>query len=188
MKGVVFVELLAMAEDTVGEAIVDRVLDRCPLSSGGAFTSVGTYPASDLHAIVGGLSNETGANPEDLQRAFGRWMLRRFVEGYGSFFEAHQDAFSLLDAIENEVHVEVRKLYPDAELPTFDTERLSPTTFKLLYRSPRRLVAFCEGLVAATLEHYGQHGDIAVTDLSTPEMGVAEFLIRLAPADTTPAA
>jgi hypothetical protein len=188
MKGIVFVELLSMAEETVGEAAVDRVLDRCPLSSGGAFTSVGTYPASDLNAIVGGLSEETGASPADLQRAFGRWMLRRFAEGYAGFFQVHTDAFSLLDAVENEIHVEVRKLYPDAELPTFETVRVGLDTFKLTYRSPRRLIAFCEGLVAGVLEHYGQRGSIAVTDLSSEDMGVAEFVITLEAADGARAA
>ena len=38
MKGVVFVELLKMAETLLGEAAVDDVLDNADLPSGGMYT------------------------------------------------------------------------------------------------------------------------------------------------------
>lgn len=36
MNGIVFVELIAMAEDAFGEDVVDRVIEAADLSSGGA--------------------------------------------------------------------------------------------------------------------------------------------------------
>lgn len=60
MKGVIFVELLAMAEDAFGEDAVDRVIDDTALPSGGAYTAVGNYPCEELIALVRGFSAHSG--------------------------------------------------------------------------------------------------------------------------------
>ena len=177
MKGVVFVELLNMAEQAVGEDAVDEVVSKCPLASKGAYTSVGSYDCKELTTLVSGFSSATGHSVDALQKQFGHWMLRRFTESYAQFFDAKTDAFSMLESIENEVHVEVRKLYPDAELPKFETRRLCGHAMQLVYRSPRRLIAFCHGLIEATLKHYGEEATITCVDRSTDEMGIAEFTI-----------
>lgn len=178
MKGIVFVELLAMADAAAGEEAVDAVVAKCPLSTKGAYTAVGTYPAEELNALVGGFSQVTGASIDALQRQFGHWMLARFVDTFPVFFESQPDAFSMLESIENEVHVEVRKLYPDSELPKFETTRIGDDTLKMVYRSPRKLIAFCHGLIEACLTHYGETADISCFDRSTADMGVAEFVIK----------
>lgn len=177
MKGLVFTELLNMAEDAVGEEMVDDVIDSCPLESGGAYSSVGNYDCSELVSLVGGFSDRTGLSVDKLQNMFGRWMLARFVDSYPAFFETKTNAFDMLDSIENEVHVEVRKLYPDAELPTFRTERPSSDVFVFIYSSPRRLMAFCHGLIEACLEHYNETATIEVEDQSTEELGIARFTL-----------
>ena len=84
----------------------------------------------------------------------------------------------MLESIDNEVHVEVRKLYSDAELPRFDTQRLDDRTMRLVYTSPRRLMAFCHGLIEATFKHYGETAEIEVVDKSTDTTGIVEFTIR----------
>ena len=78
MKGIVFVELLAMAEDTFGEEVVDRVIDAAALPSGGAFTSVGNYPCEELMTLIRGFSTHSGIPGAELQRLFGHWMMQSF--------------------------------------------------------------------------------------------------------------
>jgi hypothetical protein len=180
MKGMVFTELLAMAEQVMGEEVVDQVLDGLPLSTGGAYNAVGNYPCSELMMIVAALSDRSGAPVPDLQRAFGRWMLGRFAQSYPGFFRDKPDPLTMLEAIEGEVHVEVRKLYPDAELPTFATERLGADTLQLTYRSPRALVPFCHGLIEACLDHFGRTAETSVEDRSAPGQADATFTVRLA--------
>ena len=41
MKGMVFVELLHMAEDALGEDAVEDILDRFDIASGGAYGAFG---------------------------------------------------------------------------------------------------------------------------------------------------
>lgn len=48
MKGIVFVEFLEMVESTFSAEMADDIIDACDLSSGGAYTSVGTYPHSEI--------------------------------------------------------------------------------------------------------------------------------------------
>lgn len=181
MKGVVFVELLAMADSTAGEAAVDQVMSRCPLASKGAYTRVGTYPSAELKQIINGLSEATGTSVDVLQHQFGRWMLARYFETYPAFFKRQPDAYTMLESIESEVHAEVRKLYPDAELPTFETERVGDDILRMTYRSPRRLVAFCKGLIEACIDHFGESATVSCTDRSTANMGIADFVVTRTP-------
>lgn len=160
MKGVVFVELLEMAEDRFGAEAVDAALEACPLSTGGAYTRVGNYPCGELLAIVEALGAVADTPPDALQRSFGHWMMRHFARAYPQIVARHADAFSMLEAIEAEVHVEVRKLYPNAELPRFETERPAPGRLRMTYRSPRPLGAFCHGLIEACLAHFCAEGRV----------------------------
>ncbi|SLN42184.1 Heme NO binding protein [Pseudoruegeria aquimaris] len=178
MKGMVFVELLRMAEEALGEDVVDRVLDTTPTSCDGAFTAVGNYPCSDLMALVAGFSTASGLPPDDLQKLFGRWMLGRFHDLYPQFFEGKKDAFAMLEAIEGEIHVEVRKLYPEVELPSFETRRLSEAELAMTYTSERPLVAFCEGLIRGCLDHFGSGGSVELLAQSDGARKRADFLVR----------
>lgn len=178
MKGTIFVELLNMAEDAFGEDVVDMVLDKVNLENDGAFTSVGNYPCSDLVRIVTAFSEHSGISAEALQRKFGHWMMDHFSENYGEFFVGKENSFSLLEAIDGEIHVDVKKLYPDAELPVFETERLADKQLKLTYSSPRPLVEFCHGMVEACLDRYDEQAQIE-RGPATGRSNATEFDIRL---------
>lgn len=169
MKGIVFTELLDMAEQVIGEEAVDDILDSLDLANDGAFTGVGNYPCSDLMKIVQSVSDCTGIPGIDLQRKFGAWMHGRFVQTYPQFFEDKRSVLDMLDAIESEVHVEVRKLYPDAELPAFETKWMSQTHLQMAYRSQRPLVAFCHGLIEACALHFGRPAQVAINQISANE-------------------
>ncbi len=66
----------------------------------------------------------------------------------------------MLEAVDGEIHVEVRKLYPDAELPRFDTVRKSKSHMEMAYSSPRPLVGFCHGLIEACVERFAEDANI----------------------------
>ncbi len=178
MKGIVFVELLSMAESVAGEGAVDEVLDSLSLESDGAYSSVGKYPCAELFQIVDAFSARLGQSQSDLKRAFGKWMHGRFLALYPEFFQDKSTAFDMLEGIENEVHVEVLKLYPDAELPSFETQREGNARLTMIYRSERPLGCFCMGLIEACLEHFGEKATIKVDDHSTQGGSHISFLIE----------
>ncbi len=180
MKGIVFVELIRMAESVMGEEAVDDILDKVDLESDGAFSAVGNYPCRELLKIVDAVGVELGAPSEVLHRQFGHWMFGRFVDGYPVFFEGKKDGFDMLESIENEVHVEVRKLYPDVELPSFATERLEDGRFKMVYSSERPLHHFCHGLIEACLQHFKEDASIEMTERTMGKGFCAEFVMQKA--------
>lgn len=179
MKGLVFVELLAMAENAFGEDVVDGVIERADLPSGGAYTAVGNYPCDELMTLVRGFSQHSGIPGSELQRLFGHWMMTSFVRHYPDFFVGREGSLDMLATIENEIHVEVRKLYPDADLPYFDIVRPSPTSMRMTYRSPRPLADFCHGLIEGCVSHFGETAVIDRYDRNTEEKTEADFTIRI---------
>jgi len=52
--------------------------------------------------------------------------------------------------------VEVRKLYPDAELPRFQASRRADGGLNLLYLSSRHFADLAEGLIEGCAEHFKQ--------------------------------
>lgn len=161
MKGVVFTEFLEMVESRFSADMVDDIIDDADLPSGGAYTAVGTYPHDEMVALVVALSQRSGAAVRDLLLAFGEHLFGRFVVGYPAFFSGTSDAFTFLAGIEDIIHSEVRKLYPDAELPRFDVERHTDRELVLLYQSGRHFEDLAEGLMRGCIAHFG--GGIAIS-------------------------
>jgi hypothetical protein len=160
MKGVVFTEFLEM----VGPDVADQLLDDCDLESGGAYTTLGTYDHQEMLKLVVRLSEITNTPVPDLVQTFGKHLLGRFVQQYPDFFREAPSAFDLLERIEGHIHVEVRKLYPDAELPTFKTER-DGDRMVLVYSSSRPFADLAEGLIHGCIAHYGDGIKLARHDL-----------------------
>lgn len=179
MKGMVFTELLSMAETVIGEEAVDDILDTLCLDSDGAYSAVGNYPCAELLRIVDAISAHTTVPVPELERQFGQWIHGRFVQTYPDFFKDKPNVLVMLDAIENEVHVEVRKLYPDAELPTFETEWLGDDALKMNYRSERPLVPFCHGMIEACIAHFDHPAEVTVSQTGEDDGKSAEFLVRM---------
>jgi len=177
MKGVVFAEFLEMVEERYSLEVLDDVLQSADLPSGGVYTSVGTYPAEEMSSLVRELSRVTGETPPELLRAFGHQLFSRFARIYPHFVEAADSAFSFLETVETVIHVEVKKLYPEAELPVFDTTRDGDECLTMVYRSPRRLSALAEGLMRGCADHFDEPIDVAREDLSGGTGEVVRFTI-----------
>ena len=177
MKGIVFTEFLDFVGGRYGADMVDDIIEDACLSNGGAYTSVGTYPFSDMGALVGALAGRTGAAAPDLIRAFGSRLCQRFVVKFPAFFDAETCLFDFLASVDGHIHVEVRKLYPDAELPAFRVSARSARSIDVDYASCRPLEALAEGMIAAAAEHYGETVEIARMRVPVPEGEVTRFSI-----------
>jgi hypothetical protein len=160
MKGVVFTEFLDMVESRFSADMVDDIIDDADLPSAGAYTAIGTYPHEEIVALVGALSQRSGMAVPDLLRAYGQHLFDRFVVSYPAFFAEARDAFSFLAGIESIIHAEVRKLYPDAELPHFEVERSGDAQLVLIYDSRRHFEDLAEGLMQGCVTHFGGGIDI----------------------------
>ena len=177
MKGVVFTEFLEMVEDRFSPEMADRIIEGAELPSGGVYTAVGTYDHSEMIRLVSCLSEETAIPFAELVRSFGMYLFGRFHTIFPKYFEDVTSSFDFLQRIDRYIHVEVRKLYPDAELPSFDCDTSQPGCLRLTYRSSRPFAALAEGLIRGCVAHYGEAVDIAMEDLSDGTGTAAQFLL-----------
>ncbi|MCI5083698.1 MAG: heme NO-binding domain-containing protein [Saprospiraceae bacterium] len=179
MKGIVFTELMEMVEQTFGYEVADELVEENQLPSGGAYTSVGTYQFEEMVILLQSLSQKTETPIPDLMHAFGKYIFQTFKKNYPVFLNAADSSFDFLESIEKYIHVEVRKLYPDAELPTFKTNRISPNQLEMYYFSERKMGPFAKGLIESSLEHYGDQGDVQMSKIDEQGKEV-KFIINRA--------
>ena len=177
MKGIVFTEFLEMVEGKFSPDLVDRIVEEAELASGGVYTSVGTYDHVEMIRLVSCLSQETGIASPELMKVFGEYLFGRFSILYPQYFENLNSSFDFLKKIERYIHVEVRKLYPDAELPTFGYDASQPGCLRLTYQSTRPFASLAEGLIRGCLAHFGEEADIQVEDLSAGAGTAARFVV-----------
>lgn len=178
MRGMIFTEFLDMVEDEMGLAVKDRVLRVADPPGGGIYTAVGDYPASELIGLVDVLASETGHARTGLLEHFGRHMFAHFTAHYGRFFAGAGTCFDFLGRIESYIHVEVRKLYPGAELPAFTYPLREPGRLIMEYHSPRGMADFAHGLIGAAIAHFGEPIGLIYEDLGAGTGTAARFTLE----------
>ncbi|WP_394420889.1 heme NO-binding domain-containing protein [Tenacibaculum mesophilum] len=160
MKGIVFTEFLDLVEEKFGLEMVDKIISQSELESDGIYTSIGTYSFSEMLQLLENLSSNTGVSIDDLLLIYAEHFFNVLKESYSGLLESFNDPIEMLSSIENHIHVEVRKIYPDAELPTFIVESRTDTSLVMIYKSNRAMHHFGLGLMNKTFEHFNSSATI----------------------------
>lgn len=182
MLGLVFTEFVELVEDKFSPEIADAVIDEVAAPHGGAYTAVGYYPHEEMVAMVGALSRQTGVPAPDLVRTFGGHLLHRFAAAHGDMFARHGKLFDFVASIHDEIHVEVRKLYDQAALPSFTVLSRDDRELRLLYQSPRAMEQLAQGLLEQAAVHYSEPCDIGHAPYDGPQgAGVLFTLVKRSP-------
>ena len=175
MKGIVFSEFLDMVDEKFSMEMSERLVDEVKPPSGGAYTTVGSYDPQEIVDLMAKLSEISSISVPDLLKTFGRHLLTRFTEIFPEFFEGTTATLDFLPMVESYVHLEVKKLYSDAELPSFTCVSPYPGRLEMTYRSARNLPDLAEGLILGTADHFNER--VEVKRESIPEDPSAELLI-----------
>lgn len=160
MKGIVFTEFLEMVEETFGLETVDTIIENSELPSGAAYTAVGTYDFNEMVQLLTNLSQETEIPANDLLYTFGTYLFNSLAGVHPEVVAGYKAPLNLLYSIEDHIHVHVKKLYPDAELPTFKILEKTDNTMVMIYSSSRGLYALAHGLMTKTFEHFNKKVDV----------------------------
>ena len=156
MKGIIFTEFLEMVENKFGIETVDKIIHNSELDSGGVYTSVGTYNFSEMLNLITNLSSETDIDIPTLLHVYGLYFFDTLLKGHPDIFNYYKTAFDLLAGIEKHIHVHVRKIYPEADLPSFIVHEETLSKLILEYQSEKAMYQFALGLMERTLEHYNE--------------------------------
>jgi len=162
MKGIVFTEFLDLVEDKFGLEMVDKIIYQSNLVSEGVYTAVGTYSFSEMLRLLTNLSGNTGMSTDDLLLVYGEHFFSVIETSYPGLLATYNDAIEMLASIENHIHVEVQKIYPDAELPTFIIENKTENSIIMIYKSSRAMHHFGLGLMNKTFEHFNSSATIVL--------------------------
>lgn len=176
MKGIVFTEFFELVEKEFGYQMVDTIISNSDLESEGVYTSVGTYPHSEIVQLIVNLSKETGIQVDQLLYLFGKYLFNTFLSAYPQFFENVSNSFEFLSSIDDYIHVEVKKLYPDATLPEFSTH-IDTSTMTMIYKSERSMSALALGLIEKTIEHYNEELTVQ-KELLSDDGSLVKFIIQ----------
>lgn len=177
MKGTVFTEFYEFVEEQHSPILLQETINLSQLESKGVYSATGTYPSCEMGTLVTTLAKKTGSDVPRLLNLFGHHLFKHFYRSSGHFFEGIDNTFDFLDSVENRIHVDVKKLYPDAELPSFDILEKTPTRFKMHYKSSRGLGDLCEGLIQACLDHFGETAELTRRPIASDPITIIEFTL-----------
>lgn len=177
MKGIVFTEFLDLVEDKFGIEMVDNIIENSDLESEGVYTSIGTYSFSEMLQLLQNLSKNSGISIDNLLLIYAEHFFSVIEKSYPGLLKTYKDPIEMLSSIENHIHVEVRKIYPDAELPTFVVEEKSENSLIMVYKSSRAMHHFGLGLMNKTFKHFNSKAEIILEKIKEDGTEV-RFIIR----------
>lgn len=160
MKGIVFTEFLDMVEERFGLEVVDHILTVSQLESQGIYTSVGTYSFAEMQELLMQLKHVSGIPVPDLIYEFGNYFFDSLTQYHPDILSSYDGPIPLLASIESHIHREVKKIYPNAELPTFEVVTYAEDYLEMIYTSDRGMYMFALALMQKTFEHFKGHAQI----------------------------
>ena len=182
MKGIVFTNFFDMVEEKLGFELVDQLIDQTDLFTDGAYTSVGTYDHLELLRLATNLQKITKIPLNDLLITYGEYLFPKLVPIAPSIVADFKNTFELVAAVDTIIHVEVLKLYPDAELPSFDIVKRNEKEMLVTYTSCRPFAYLAYGLIMGCANHFNETVDVNILNRKT------DCLIDIKHIDTPPLA
>lgn len=180
MKGVVFTEFLEFIDKLHGADLVDDVIAASGVASGGSYTAVGTYEFSELASLLSAYCKLSGAVPAAALNAFGKHLAQIFQVKFPDFFAQCSDTIGFLLQVDGHIHVEVRKLYPDADLPRFEMIEHSGQKLVMDYSSCRPLAALAAGLMEGVADYYREKISISTQIIDSAAEPKTRFTVAVA--------
>ncbi|MDD2790288.1 MAG: heme NO-binding domain-containing protein [Sulfurimonas sp.] len=165
MKGVVFTEFMEFVENKYGFDAVDAMIEASGLS--GVYTQAGNYPFEEMLALVVALSKEVNVEVMDLVEAYGVHLFSILVTLY-PHIDKFTSTFDIIAHVDNIIHPEVQKLYPDADLPSFRTLEQSENKIVLQYISKKPLHALAKGLMLGAAAYYKENITVTIDTNKNP--------------------
>ncbi|WP_439130027.1 heme NO-binding domain-containing protein, partial [Polaribacter sp.] len=102
----------------------------------------------------------TDISIDNLLLVYGEHFFSVIETSYPGLLATYKDPIDMLSSIENHIHVEVQKIYPDAELPTFVVQDKTENSIIMVYKSSRAMHHFGLGLMNKTFEHFNSTATI----------------------------
>lgn len=180
MKGIVFKSFLDFLETSYGNIFVEDCLTNVPLESGGVYSGLGYYEFSELEALLTYTCEKHDEYSDKVLQNFGRFLFSQLFNSHPEIVNEYTNSIEFLTFIENHIHFEVTKLYPDASPPDIKvTFEDNGDAIKLNYKSTRPLAYLFLGLVEGCLEHMGEDQFFKIHTFPDPSNKVMSLVLTV---------
>jgi hypothetical protein len=175
MKGTVFVALNDYVERQYGIAEWNGLLAEVAPASNGIYTSLLNYDDKEFCDLLRALCVRVSVSSEYFLRDFGIFLFDVLNRKYPIFTDIQAGLMDFLAAVEGVVHVEVKKLFPEAYLPSLKVIRRTSNQMVLEYQSRRNMCFLAEGLIQGAAQFYGE--TVSITQSRCCHKGAASCWI-----------
>jgi len=160
MHGLILTELKRFAGAQLGHAAWQGLLQEAGLEKR-LYVSSGKYPDAEVMAIVEGLAQRTGKDPQDLLVEFGRFIAPTLMSAFKPFIKPQWKTLEMIEHTEENIHRAARIHDPSAMPPRLQVRRVNDQQIVILYESKRKLCSVAKGIAQGVAEHYGERVEIS---------------------------
>jgi len=157
MQGSIFTTFSDMIIEKMGMEQWNELIKQTEPKSQGIYTSGEQYEDSELVNMVVMLSQKTAVSPETLIQAFGQYLFTSLYDNCPTDVSSIKTLREFLKQIDSVIHVEVKRLHPNAYLPKFSYEDGLGSDLIMYYSSKRRLCHASIGLIYGAAEHFNEN-------------------------------
>ena len=153
MKGAVFTEFIEFVEETYGFDTADIMLE--PDSDNEKiYTQAGNYPFTELVTLVLSVHETEKVEIEEILYKFGVYLFGKLVHMAPFLVKGSQSSFEVISKVDTYIHIEVKKLYPEADLPKFKVIKFETNHLEMLYSSDKQLEILAKGLMIGASNYF----------------------------------
>ncbi|NSY32519.1 hypothetical protein DS891_02705 [Pseudoalteromonas sp. JC28] len=155
MRGVIFRGLEELVVEAIGMQTWDELLE-AHAPEGRVYVSPTSYPDAELFALAQGVADKLNKPLTDVLAIFGQSLFGFLAEkhkGISSKFTSFEELVLSIDSV---IHMEVKKLYDEPNLPSIAAIVKDDKTIVLEYCSNRKLCFCAEGLLYGAAQFYSR--------------------------------
>jgi hypothetical protein len=176
LKGILFVAFVDFLEMHTDVATAQEIINQAELDSLGAYSRVGLYDYQELIKLLVSAADRLDRTADELLEGYAEHLMSMFHREYPEVFDGATCAGDILKNLDSHIHIQVQKLYPDAELPSFDYQVIDGL-IHLEYQSPRPLAAVAKSLTSACIKHFAT-GEKIISSQISKDGKSAKFIIQ----------
>jgi predicted hydrocarbon binding protein len=156
MQGSIYTTFSEMVIEKMGMTVWNDLLEKIKPGSDGVYTKGMQYEDAEIMAYVSELSTVTKIDAPTLVKTFGEYLFIHLYNSSPTSLSHINNLKDFLMCIDNVIHKEVQRIYPDAYLPTFNHTERSEGDLVMFYHSKRKLCHLSEGLITSAAKHFEQ--------------------------------
>lgn len=177
MKGAIFIGFSEYVEENFGLTTWLTTIESCHLASNGEYLSTELYDDSEFNALVAALSDKKNISTEEITRAFGHFFFPTLMSIAKRHVEDITNLVDFLIAVDNVIHIEVKKADPLAYTPTLFYDQPNDDILIIRYVSKRKMCFFAEGLILGAADYFKQ--PVVLSQLECMCKGDKHCLIKI---------